>query len=163
MCTAAGYPGNAARYEQRLKGLLDGFIASNLTDEELTRFMVMGGECNYLLGVKKTYDRDSVNTSTTTTTDATPALCANATVGNDDGAGINLEFIDEEQWKDGRGVRWDKDDIQVLLDRAELAMREISDALRLKVDILRKERSIGMVNKSGVYTILVHMFESISM
>ncbi len=61
-----------------------------------------------------------------------------------------VDFVDENLWKDGRGVRWDKEDIKMLLDKAELALRETSDALRLKVDILRKERSIGMVNKSGV-------------
>ena len=46
--TAAGYPGDASRYEQRLSGLLDGFKASKLPKECLERFFVLGGECNYL-------------------------------------------------------------------------------------------------------------------
>jgi IMP and pyridine-specific 5'-nucleotidase len=46
--TAAGYPGNPARYEQRLSGLLDGFKTSDLSPEQLSRFYVLGGECNYL-------------------------------------------------------------------------------------------------------------------
>ncbi|KAJ3298727.1 IMP 5'-nucleotidase [Borealophlyctis nickersoniae] len=46
--TAAGYPGDASRYEQRLSGLLDGFRASQLSKEQLERFFVLGGECNYL-------------------------------------------------------------------------------------------------------------------
>ncbi|KAJ3186596.1 IMP 5'-nucleotidase [Gaertneriomyces sp. JEL0708] len=46
--TAAGYPGDAKRYEQRLWGLLDGFKDSGLSKEALGRFYVLGGECNYL-------------------------------------------------------------------------------------------------------------------
>ncbi|KAI9207678.1 IMP-specific 5-nucleotidase [Polychytrium aggregatum] len=46
--TAAGYPGNAARYEKRLSGLLEGMRGSNLGSVCLERFYVLGGECNYL-------------------------------------------------------------------------------------------------------------------
>ncbi|KAI8918418.1 IMP-specific 5-nucleotidase [Powellomyces hirtus] len=46
--TAAGYPGDAPKYEKRLSGLLDGFRASNLPGEALEKFYVLGGECNYL-------------------------------------------------------------------------------------------------------------------
>jgi IMP and pyridine-specific 5'-nucleotidase len=118
LCTAAGYPGNARRYEERLRGLLDGFLESDLPEETLKRFMVMGGECNYLLRLNKTVAADGT-------------------------ASMGLEFVDEKLWKDGRGVRWNHDDIMSLLDRAEAALRECADALRLKIDILRKERSVG--------------------
>jgi IMP and pyridine-specific 5'-nucleotidase len=49
--TAAGYPGEASRFEGRLKGLLAAFRALPKEEgEELrSRFHVMGGECNYLL------------------------------------------------------------------------------------------------------------------
>ena len=46
--TAAGYPNNPVRYEQRLSGLLHGLQDSSLTNEAKARFFVLGGECNYL-------------------------------------------------------------------------------------------------------------------
>lgn len=46
--TAAGYPRRPDLYETRLKGLLDGFKQSKLTPDVLSRFYVLGGECNYL-------------------------------------------------------------------------------------------------------------------
>eukprot|EP00884_Botryococcus_braunii_P003358 jgi/Botrbrau1/13022/Bobra.0389s0016.2 len=49
--TAAGYPGEAQRFEQRLKGLLTAFQQLRLPPEVVCRFHVMGGECNYLLEV----------------------------------------------------------------------------------------------------------------
>ncbi|KAI9100580.1 IMP-specific 5-nucleotidase [Phlyctochytrium arcticum] len=48
LVTAAGYPKDAAKYEQRLQGLLAGFRSSQLPPADLSRFYVMGGECNYL-------------------------------------------------------------------------------------------------------------------
>lgn len=50
--TAAGYGLNGPKYEIRLRGLLDRFISYNLTAEEVERFFVLGGECNYLLMCK---------------------------------------------------------------------------------------------------------------
>ncbi|KAJ9069360.1 IMP 5'-nucleotidase [Entomophthora muscae] len=46
--TAASYGDEASKYEGRLKGLLKGFSLSNLTQEQLHRFFVFGGESNYL-------------------------------------------------------------------------------------------------------------------
>ena len=46
--TAAGYPNDPKRYEQRLSGLLNGFRAHNLDESVLNRFYVLGGECNFL-------------------------------------------------------------------------------------------------------------------
>ena len=50
--TAAGYPGNPARYEQRLSGLLHSFreeqAASPSSCGFFSNFYVLGGECNYL-------------------------------------------------------------------------------------------------------------------
>jgi IMP and pyridine-specific 5'-nucleotidase len=45
--TAAGYPGDSRRYEQRLSGLIDGFKQC-ANRRILENFYVMGGECNYL-------------------------------------------------------------------------------------------------------------------
>ena len=47
--TAAGYPGDASRFEGRLKGLLAAFCAVPSGEELMSRFHLMGGECNYLL------------------------------------------------------------------------------------------------------------------
>jgi hypothetical protein len=49
--TAAGYEYNAEKYEFRLSGLLNYFKAKKLTAEECERFVLFGGECNYLLHV----------------------------------------------------------------------------------------------------------------
>ncbi|KAJ1909681.1 IMP 5'-nucleotidase [Tieghemiomyces parasiticus] len=46
--TAAGYATDTTRYEARLVGLLARFAEADLTPEQLTRFYVLGGECNYL-------------------------------------------------------------------------------------------------------------------
>lgn len=47
--TAAGYPGEPEKFEQRLAGLLRKFKEIQLPPELCARFHVMGGECNYLL------------------------------------------------------------------------------------------------------------------
>lgn len=47
--TAAGYPGEAARFEERFHGLLAAFGALGLPPRVASRFHIMGGECNYLL------------------------------------------------------------------------------------------------------------------
>jgi len=49
--TAAGYPGEAHKFERRLSGLLEAFRALKLPAEITNKFHIMGGECNYLLRV----------------------------------------------------------------------------------------------------------------
>jgi IMP and pyridine-specific 5'-nucleotidase len=53
--TAAGYPGNASKFEGRLAGLLDAFKELELPPQIRRLFHVMGGECNYLLRVNSNY------------------------------------------------------------------------------------------------------------
>lgn len=53
--TAAGYPGDATRYEQRLSGLLKGFENARLPKSVCGRFFVLGGECNYLFQCQEDY------------------------------------------------------------------------------------------------------------
>ncbi|GAB5585968.1 IMP 5'-nucleotidase [Umbelopsis nana] len=54
--TAAGYTENAeSRYEGRLSGLLQGFRTSGLTNAQLGRFHVLGGECNFLFQLGDDY------------------------------------------------------------------------------------------------------------
>lgn len=55
LVTAAGYKGKPARYEQRLQGLLDGFRDAKVSEETLSRFFVMGGECNFLFRCNADY------------------------------------------------------------------------------------------------------------
>ncbi|KAL2635437.1 hypothetical protein R1flu_006916 [Riccia fluitans] len=58
--TAAGYPGDASRYEGRLAGLLAAFKDLELPPRTTQLFHVMGGECNYLLRVTGDYRLDFV-------------------------------------------------------------------------------------------------------
>ncbi|CAG8568517.1 4547_t:CDS:10 [Acaulospora morrowiae] len=53
--TAAGYPGDAKRYEERLSGLLKGFQTAQLSKKFCERFFVLGGECNYLFQCQENY------------------------------------------------------------------------------------------------------------
>ena len=51
--TAAGYPGDASKFEGRIAGLLGAFDRYGLPPELTARFHLMGGECNYLLRVAR--------------------------------------------------------------------------------------------------------------
>ena len=86
--------------------------------EERSRFLVMGGECNYLFE---------------TVTDPQTGV-------------ISLREIDGKLWKDGRGVRWKEEDITIMLDLAEKTLKEMTALLHLSAQILRKERAVGIIN-----------------
>lgn len=119
LVTAAGYPGKPERYEARLRGILDAL--EDLTPDQRARFLVMGGECNYLL---ETYEA----------------------AGNS--GKIGLREIDGKLWKDGRGERWPDEDVAALLDAAEKVLADTTSMLQLPTQILRKERAIGIINTS---------------
>jgi IMP and pyridine-specific 5'-nucleotidase len=53
--TAAGYPGQPEKFEERTRGLLDQFKKQKLPPNITKYFHVMGGECNYLLNVNESY------------------------------------------------------------------------------------------------------------
>lgn len=57
----SGYPGDAARFEGRLAGLLAAFEALQLPPTTTRLFHVMGGECNYLLAVNEQYRLEFVD------------------------------------------------------------------------------------------------------
>ncbi|KAI9914095.1 hypothetical protein PsorP6_005946 [Peronosclerospora sorghi] len=132
LLTAAGYPGNPSRYEQRLRGILEAL--ADLTSEERARFLVMGGECNYLF---ETY------------TDAMSGI-------------VGLREIDGAIWKDGRGECWHDDEVTTLLNAAEMVLQDTVKALHLSAKILRKERAIGIINTSNK-RILYENLEEISL
>jgi IMP and pyridine-specific 5'-nucleotidase len=132
LVTAAGYPGNPGRYEQRLRGILEAL--EELSMEERARFLVMGGECNYLF---ETYTHKS-------------------------SGAVGLREIDGAVWKDGRGERWPKEEVEALLDAAQKVLEDTLQALHLPAQILRKERAIGIINTSDK-RILYENLEEISL
>ncbi|KAF9427958.1 IMP 5'-nucleotidase [Entomortierella beljakovae] len=124
--TAAGYPGDAAKYEERLAGLLTCFNKQNLSGKLLERFYVLGGECNYLF-------RCGWKTSETT---------GESVVG--------LTYIQPEAYQPAEMIAWKQEEIQELLDVAEENLRRCISAMNLKANILRKMRAVGIVPHSGV-------------
>uniref|UniRef100_A0A6S8JCL5 IMP-specific 5'-nucleotidase 1 n=1 Tax=Dunaliella tertiolecta TaxID=3047 RepID=A0A6S8JCL5_DUNTE len=121
--TAAGYPGEAHKFEGRLAGLLGSFRKLNLPAEVTDRFHVMGGECNYLLRVTPEDKR--------------------------------LEFVPDEEWKTEEMCRWHEDDIQYMLDGAEMLLMKGAKRLELEVSVMRKPRSVGIIPISPtIYEVL---------
>jgi len=110
--TAAGYPGDAGKFEQRVEGLLAAFAALDLPGNVIDKFHIMGGECNYLLRV---------------------------------GSGYRLEFVEDEAWKSPEMQAWKQEDIDELLGKAERMLLDGAARLRLPVDVLRKERAVGVI------------------
>lgn len=125
--TAAGYPNDADKFEQRVEGLLAAFSRLDLPKSVTDRFHIMGGECNYLLRVAtcdKTYRR-------------------------------RLEFVPEEEWKSSYMMSWKQEDINNLLTKAESMLLDGAARLRLPVDVLRKERAVGVIPKGPtIYEVL---------
>ncbi|XP_057831128.2 IMP-specific 5'-nucleotidase 1 isoform X2 [Cryptomeria japonica] len=58
--TAAGYPENSLKFEDRIAGLLTAFKELGLPPSITNLFHVMGGECNYLLRVNDNYGLEFV-------------------------------------------------------------------------------------------------------
>jgi IMP and pyridine-specific 5'-nucleotidase len=121
--TAAGYPGNVKRYEERLRGLLDMF-GDNEHKEMFSNFYVLGGECNYMFQYNP-----KIN---------------------------GLEFIPESVYQPDFVKHWSNNNerIQELLDCAEqhLTKRVFEMGLKNRVDILRKERAMGINPRSTSLT-----------
>ncbi|KAI8852363.1 IMP-specific 5-nucleotidase [Chytridium lagenaria] len=119
--TAAGYAGDALRYEQRLSGLLEGISKSDLTPEQRGRFYVMGGECNYLF-----YFDPSINHLVYLPEE-------------------KYQPANVRKWSTA------KNQIKELLDVGESCMKEVAGDMGLleRVTILRKERALGVISKGG--------------
>ena len=117
LVTAAGYAHDADKYSKRLSGLLDAFRENQLSPDAAARFYVLGGECNYLLGLR-----------------AAPA----------EGGGYEYALASmEERW---RSV-WDPPAAACaeLLDVAEASLAETMKELELRVRVIRKARACGVV------------------
>jgi IMP and pyridine-specific 5'-nucleotidase len=57
--------------------------------------------------------------------------------------------IPREQWSLNEMQSWTQEDVTELLDIAEKSLRSCVDAMRLKADILRKERAVGIIPAEG--------------
>jgi IMP and pyridine-specific 5'-nucleotidase len=127
LVTAASYPGQPERFEARLAGLLSALAfaieCGAPAEPLLTRFKVMGGQCNVLL---------------------VPDLVDVGGVPK-----VLLREVEGEFWKRHRGVRWAPEDIKKLLDAAQHTFEEVSRSLQLQVTIIRKERAVGLISASG--------------
>lgn len=131
LVTAAGYPGEPHKYEARLAGLMRSFefaLSCGAPPEVMHRFHVMGGECNYLLEPVVTAAEDGLSSR------------------------VALREVPGSDWKDGRGQRWSQGDVLRLLDTAQRYMTQLAVELKLDVLVIRKERSVGIVQnpKSAV-------------
>lgn len=121
--TAAGYPGQPERFEQRMAGLLQVFRDKRLPKEVTDRFLLMGGECNYLLRVTHPEKR--------------------------------LEFVPDGEWKTRFMMSWDGGHVEALLDEAEKLLRDGAARLKLPVQVIRKEHSVGVVPSAAtIYEVL---------
>lgn len=110
--TAAGYT-EAARYRERLYGLLEAIKESkDLTEEQKTNLIVVGGESNFMFQSKP----DSEH---------------------------GLEWVQRSKWQLEEMKAWAEEDIQDLLDIAEMALRESIQSMNLQADLIRKERAVG--------------------
>lgn len=119
--TAAGYGTEGSKYAVRLQGLLDSFIEVGLTSDEVERFYVVGGECNYYM---------KAHYSSMTIIELIPVQ--------------DVEMQCDSLNSESNPVLWSNEEINQILDVGENVMNDIMNQMRLRVRILRKDRAIGM-------------------
>ncbi|KAL7532854.1 hypothetical protein ACHAXR_004896 [Thalassiosira sp. AJA248-18] len=121
--TAAGYEYQAAKYELRLSGLLAYFKERGLEGEDLERFYIFGGECNYLLRLGNDYKLHAVR---------------------EDGPGgwmISTKYFSESPGN------WSEAEVASILDRAEACFQSSLKEQNMRARIIRKKRSVGLIPK----------------
>ena len=121
--TAAGYEYQAAKYELRLSGLLAYFKDRGLEGEDLERFYIFGGECNYLLRLGEDYKLHAVR-------EDGPGGWVNSTKHLSESPG---------NWSDAK--------VAAILDKAEACFRSSLDDQNMRARIIRKKRSVGLIPK----------------
>lgn len=115
--TAAGYT-EAARYHERLFGLLDAVKAATMRKElSKPELVVLGGESNFMF-----------------TFDVASKYC--------------LKWVPRSSWLLDQMRTWTEENITAMLDVAEGALRECIKTLNLSAEILRKERAVGIILSS---------------
>lgn len=60
-----------------------------------------------------------------------------------------LRYVPREDWMLGEMRQWTEPNVAALLDVAEAALRECICNMQLPAEILRKERAVGIIPKSG--------------
>jgi len=124
--TAAGYEYQTMKYELRLSGLLTYFKERGLEVDDLERFYIFGGECNYLLRLGKDYKLHAVR---------------------EDGPGgwmVSTKYFAEAPGN------WPEDEITNVLDRAEASFQSSLEEQNMRARIIRKKRSVGLIPKEDV-------------
>lgn len=144
--TAAGYGLDGSKYEVRLRGLLRRFVAAGLSSEQVGRFYVVGGECNYLLQCSLRLDAGTEGASSSS---SGSSRSSNSSGGDGAGMVARLVPVPVEVWQaeeiDGpKPGSWPLDQVSQILDVAEASMTASREELRLRARILRKDRAIGM-------------------
>jgi len=126
--TAAGYEYQTEKYELRLSGLLQFFRRKRplLTEEQLNRFYLFGGECNYLLRLGNDYGLHPVREH-----GAGGWMTATKYLGLDSPA------------------NWPEPDVARLLDLAEASLKASIRDQNLRARFIRKKRSVGLVPEGG--------------
>lgn len=71
------------------------------------------------------------------------------------GPGLRLEFVPDAEWKSELMQSWTQADCERLLDAAERLLLEGAHRLRLPVQVIRKERAVGVVpTQATIYEVL---------
>eukprot|EP00986_Skeletonema_menzelii_P012163 scaffold6547_cov144-Skeletonema_menzelii.AAC.8 len=122
--TAAGYEYQAAKYELRLSGLLAYFKEKGLEGDDLERFYIFGGECNYLLRLGADYKLHAVKENG-------PGGWMNSTKHMPEAPG-----------------NWSESEVQSVLDMAEASFQAAMEDQNMRARIIRKKRSVGLIPKA---------------
>ncbi|KAJ1917208.1 IMP 5'-nucleotidase [Mycoemilia scoparia] len=115
--TAAGYGDKSEKYEGRLSGLLKGFEKARLSEEQVGRFFVLGGECNFLFRCSA-----------------------------DDQYKLRF-MSNEEYSSSSMRRNWQDEEIEKMLDIAQSNLEICIESMDLDATIIRKERAVGLVPK----------------
>jgi len=122
--TAAGYEYQAAKYELRLSGLLAYFKEKGLKGDDLERFYIFGGECNYLLRLGADYKLHAVKENG-------PGGWMNSTKHMSESPG-----------------NWSESEVKSVLDMAEASFNSSMEDQNMRARIIRKKRSVGLIPKA---------------
>jgi len=122
--TAAGYEYQAEKYELRLSGLLAYFKEKGLEGDDLERFYIFGGECNYLLRLGADYKLHAVKENG-------PGGWMNSTKHMVEAPG-----------------NWSESEIKSVLDMAEASFEASMEDQNMRARIIRKKRSVGLIPKA---------------
>lgn len=159
-----GYGYDGSKYEFRIQELLNKFIEEQMNEQQIGNFYVLGGECNYLFQCRLFEEEvhtqeviDNLNQSQRSVSTATAS--ADTPIVEPEASEKKSVFVttkrarlipvpaDEWQAEHLNGPKpyyWPADEIKGILDTAEATMREAVSELKLRAQILRKERAVGV-------------------